>query len=470
MDAPHFVEEFESEPALPPWYRGLAPWLIGVAAGAMLIAFGAAYEAATAVESPLDGAVILIHDDTDAAIPEGVTAAAGQGDALPVTIYSLPRDDDALPDDGSPAEVFANLFPRVRLVTLDGEAAEALSTLLAPMVTQGVAPQPGDSELLAGPGAALDELVFGGEHYAVSGRLGHDAGIFYGVYIALGALPSAAIADTHETRAGYLFLDRQSLRDALPDDDGDGFTLSTGMHFAPGVTIGLAIFGLFVVAVSGSVAWIRLFQNLAGRGGFLLRPAFNACRDEAALLVRAHAILYGVFFSMMALGLIFTDTYAAVLAYVQEIFTTGDLQQIGEAYESGNILAAKFQTWRHNYLVATVLLSALPSLLIPGAALIKNALSFALIGFVMVPVLAGTAFVMSFHSITMWLELEAYILVSFAAILIPVRVMRAFAEPGGDPGKAYLQAAGVLGSMTLIAGGILLVAALYEASTLILLR
>jgi hypothetical protein len=77
---------------------------------------------------------------------------------------------------------------------------------------------------------------------------------------------------------------------------------------------------------------------------------------------------------------------------------------------------------------------------------------------------------MSFHSITMWLELEAYILVSFASVLLPVKVMRAFAEPGGNPGQAYVQGAIILGSMTLIAGIILLVAALYEATTLILLR
>ena len=455
-------------PAHPPWYRGLGRWSLGVLAGAAIIALGSAYEQWTKTPSPLDDAIlVLLVAGND--LPDGLGEAINAGTVLPVTLYQLESAEDALPMEGPLAE-FADMVPRQWLLTAEGDAAAQLITLLEPHVASGALPGPGEHALAAGPGMSQSHIELGGHRFAVAANLDREAGMFHGMPLMFAPLPPESAEAARETRNGYFAIARDTFRDAVPLEEREVFTLHSGLYFAPAMTILLAILGLIIVAIAGSIVWIRLMQNLAGRGGRLLRPAFDACRDEGPLLIGTHAILYGTFFAMMFLGLVFTDAYVLLLTVVREIFASGPLKDIGEAYESGNIIAAKFETWRHNYLFATVLVSALPSLFVPGAALVKNMVSFALLGFVLVPVMADSAFVMSFHSITMWLELEAYILVSFAAVLLPIKVLRALLQRGGDVQKAYIEGAKILGSMTLFVGGLLLVAALYEATTLILLR
>lgn len=467
--APPPVPEVEAQPPAPhaggAWHAGIAPWVAGVAAGCAVIGLGALLEGTRDHETPLRDAVIAVHP------------GAGNGDAAADTDTAWRDAEGAIPlvllrEPNAPEDPFDEarrlVTPRTTVVAIEPDGFDGIRPQLEALLTDGRLPAPGGGEVVAGPGAGEDRVALAGEAFTVVGRLGPDAAIFRHAYLHPGSIPVPERSDLI-TREGALFPDLDTLEAAVPGETREQLTLTAGAHLAPGGTIALTMLGLLIVALAGSGAWIRLLQNLRGRGGPLLRPAFEACAAHGPLLIGMHAALYAVFFGLMLLSLRLPDTYFVVVAFVQEMFTTGDLQTIGEAYQSGNVLWAKLETWRHNFLFATVLLSTLPSFFVPGAALVKNAASFALLGFGLAPLIEGSARVMTFHAITMWIELEAYILVSFASVLLPVRVLRALAN-GDDAARAYRDGAIALVSMTVLAGIILLVGALYEAVTLINLR
>jgi hypothetical protein len=73
----------------------------------------------------------------------------------------------------------------------------------------------------------------------------------------------------------------------------------------------------------------------------------------------------------------------------------------------------------------------------------------------------------TFHSITMVLELEAYVIASFAISVLPIRVLRGLIA--GNVVEEYRHGMSVVGSGTVLVGAMLALAALYEAATIILL-
>jgi len=228
------------------------------------------------------------------------------------------------------------------------------------------------------------------------------------------------------------------------------------------------VVGLMLVATGGAIVQIRLFQILAGRRTGLLAPIFAEVRKAPFLLAVLHVIIYGAFFMAMALGLRSPFAFLMVEDLVTSAFREGDLAYIGAAYASGNIPLAMATTFFHNYFVATVGLTLLPSLIIPFAGVLKTLGTFAMVGFAMAPIYTGTAAGMVYHSITMTLELEAYIIAAFAVTMYPIRFVTGFARSGSLMGA--LDGLKVMGSAIVLTGVMLAIAAAYEAVTLIMLR
>ena len=112
--------------------------------------------------------------------------------------------------------------------------------------------------------------------------------------------------------------------------------------------------------------------------------------------------------------------------------------------------------------------SALPSLVFPFAGLFKNLLSFGFVGFVMTPLWTGSAAQNTYHSITLTLELEAYVVVTFAVCALPIRVVRGWQS--GEWATQYLAGLRIIVGAVALAGIMLTIAAVYEATTLILLH
>ena len=116
-----------------------------------------------------------------------------------------------------------------------------------------------------------------------------------------------------------------------------------------------------------------------------------------------------------------------MLEVVKQQFTEGDLAYIGEAYLSGDILAAANATWVNNFLLQTLAMGVLPSLVPLGIGFFKTLLSLGIVGFAMAPMWTDIIGNYVLHSGTMVLELEPYVIVAWACILWPVRFIKGIA-------------------------------------------
>jgi hypothetical protein len=181
--------------------------------------------------------------------------------------------------------------------------------------------------------------------------------------------------------------------------------------------------------------------------------------------VSLHLVLYGVFFLSMAAGLVWPGANAALKAWVGAVFSEGGLSYVGQAYASGNIVHAATATFYHNFVTATLVWNIGLSLVIPFIGLFKTAVSLGLVGFAMAPIWSNTFAGYTYHSVTMGIELEAYILATFSIVVYALHFFRGIVRGNflHEWGQGFQTA---LGS-AVIAGVLLAVAALYEAVTLI---
>jgi len=149
-------------------------------------------------------------------------------------------------------------------------------------------------------------------------------------------------------------------------------------------------------------------------------------------------------------------------------FDQGSISYIGDALKSKSIFRTTLAVFFNNYVMQTVLLTVGISLILPMIGILKTLLSFLLVGFVMVPSWIGMSGVYSYHSITMTLELEAYVFTCVCVAYFWGSVVDGVLNKdfGGGLKRGFL----ALMSGTLLAGIMLAFAGLYESVTLILAR
>lgn len=341
----------------------------------------------------------------------------------------------------------------------------------APVLESGRLPGPGRYEVLAGVYCRLDEFEFDGRRFRVSGRLRRGVAGLEFAYVFPGD-PSTLRHFTAETGAteGWFHPEgAELLVDALSDEelmfsrDFVGGRAPTNPFYAR-----LTLLGLMLAAAGGAIVQVRLFTALGERGGGPFRPAFRAVSRRPGLLWGLHAVFYGGFFGAMLLATNFpVGQMRFEQMLVQSFGSGGPLEYVGEAYASSNILVAAFATWLNNYVVQTVGLTFLISI-VPFLGLLKNFVTFFMVGFAMAPSWTGAAGPFTYHAITMTLELEGYVFACFFVVVVTVNAVRAAFGALGGP--SFVAVAKLAGSSLLLTGVMLGVAALYEATTLILLR
>lgn len=360
---------------------------------------------------------------------------------------------------------------------------------LAPLLAAGRLPGPGEPEVLAGDLAQLEAFALDGVTFCVVGRL--ERGI--------GGLTRAYVLPAHDALRPHFFDEAGAEpgwlepKGAMPraeqghaatpgpeqDDSGASDAPEAGgpARFPERVsgtartTLGVlwgTVLGLLLVAAGGAVGQVRLLRRLSDRRCGVLQPILREIVARPRLLVCLHLLLYGLFFALMCAGVQYPVLNARVVGFVMGEFSEGSLKYIGAAYASENILRATLATFFHNYVIATVLSSILPSLFIPFAGVVKNGLSFAVVGFAMAPIWTGSNEMLVYHAITLTLELEAYVIAAFSACILPLRVFRGLSL--GPLGREWGRGLAAIASGTVLAGVMLAVAALYEATTLVLLR
>ncbi len=339
-----------------------------------------------------------------------------------------------------------------------------------PLLATGRAPAPGQQEVAAGPLVRrTDQINLDGEVFTVVGQFKPSVA---GLSFAYALPQSEGMAGYFAPEAGgkkaWVVTDAAK---ALIERAGAGETLAS-RKLAPGgalltITPVLAtIASLILIAAAGSLFQVRLVM-LFLRWRTPLRPMLRAMSGYMSLLQGLHLLHYAFFFVFMLAGNWFPRTNLFAVEVVREIFTEGPLKHVGSAYASGSIVLASWATFYNNYLVQTVQYCIVPSLFIPFLGVLKNLLAFSFAGFAMTPIWAGHADMLTYHSITMVLEFEGYILAAFAVVLFPYLLVRGLAE------ESFLtrlkESVLIVGSGTLLAGLVLAAAAFYEAATLILI-
>ncbi len=339
-----------------------------------------------------------------------------------------------------------------------------LSTL-EPLLASGRMPRPGYPEVLAGAFADRGDIYADDAHFEVVGRLSRTASGLATAYV----MPADDVWEPlFEKTMTWGWLDPNGLKNlaAMKEESRLGKETEVfGGHFpASMLSVWCTMAGLALAAAGGSVLHRIVFQRI--RTGLFS----TACRafDAHARLVRAmHLGLYGGFFGAAAFTLLNPQINIIAMNFITHAFSEGSLNYVGDAYRSGNVFLAALTTWVNNYLLQTVVLTMLLSLAIPYAGILKTLASFTFAGFGMAPLWSGIAANYTFHSVTMVLELEAYIYACVAVAIFWLKLAEALRQRNSAP---VLEGTRIMASATVLAGVQLAIAGLYEALTLILLR
>lgn len=433
-----------------------------LAVGILLITVTSHFEGKQNSDAPLENGLLGISDQPP------------WDDAIPALIQKLPLSnfpeyEQALKMfEGTPneeqADELKNFLPRERCILMD-----LTDQRLAGIVASGRAPIPGANEALAGHWAKRDTFEIDGEIFTVVGRITRTASglsFAYVIPVNIDIQQGYALA-RDDWAAGWYHpngIERLQSMDEGEREQLSGVTLIRPSIPARPKHAWAVVIGLVLVALGGALAQTQLLVHLSRRPFGILTPILGAIRAHPILYTLCHFVLYGTLFTGMAIALFLPAYHLMLLEVTTQQFESGGLAYVADAYASGNIPLAAAMTFVNNYFMATVATTALPSLFIPFAGVLINALRFGLVGFVMSPMSADMASTYIFHSITLTLELEAYVIAVFAICLWPISIARSFRHDG--EWKIGLKA---MASGTLLTGIMLAIAALYEAASLILL-
>lgn len=481
------MNEFPAAPTDAPAYplpppllpRGLLLGVLLIATGMLIMVVVGGLEYGWLAEQPWHAALIVAGRPVDAE------------DALPVWIRAVPREKA---ETGNPFldELQAGFDAQHMDITVFPEEyaimAEVSEDMLAKLTVTGRPPVPGRAEALAGDLALGTPFVLDGVAFDVVGLLDQGISGFPFAYLVPRHPALAAIfEDSTETLEGVLIedglmrlyelfggdtsgavVDLPEDVDALDDEETESETFLLGgrartrLHFAWAV-----VAALMITTLGGAIVHVSLFVRWGNYAPRMLRPVLRAIAAHPALFTFMHLLLYGLFFAAMAQGVAQPVLNYVAADYIGSIFTEGGLSYIGDAYASGEIVRAAAATFFNNYIVQTLGLTFGISIVPLALGVVKTALSFIMVGFVMAPVWTGIAAGYSFHSITMVLELEAYIVACFVVVLWTRRCFRAMYENRivGEMRENFA----LYGSGIVLTGLMLALAAFYEAATLILL-
>ena len=411
---------------------------------------------------------------------------------IPVRVRSVPKEN--FPDAPEWIEMLRatedgrDLIEAAGLEKTELIVAAALSPdELAPLLESGRLPARGAPELLAGSLVRLETFTMDGIQFQVVGKLHPAISGFAFAYLlpddpALGPLFSPDAGATEGTvhpegltKLGDLLnTDAQDAQDAQDGEEEEKEEKIGAPKILGGRALTTSIFAwgtwaaLLLAMTGGAFAQIQFLKILARRRSWIFQPFLLELVQRPRLLLGTHVALLGMFFGFMAYGLTQPLLCRQIMNYISMAFSEGDLRYIGDAYASGNILLAAKATFTQNYLLNTLVLTFGLSVVPLAVGALKTAASFGIVGLGMTPLWVGTATGYSYHSITMILELEPYVIASFVVLVWPIRLVRGLLT-GDLKGEAVVGMRVFLGGI--VATGVMLaVAALYEATTLILLR
>lgn len=426
----------------------------------------------------------------------GPVAGSPPVDAIPALIRVVPLDN--FPEQQQvleAAEALTWMESGETLKALGYDRTEAL--MLAPvptgdmegMLQSGRLPSPGKPEVLAGDLCRIDSFKVDNITFNVTGRLRPGVGALTFTYLLpeheawlplfqgaddtvegwilpegmldpVGALIDAGLLKEEDSE------DKDAIKtaqEALMVYEGSHFHAMTRTH--PGLAIACTIvLALMLVGAATIATEMLLLCRVNGPG--LLRGLSLQVSTNLRGWYAVHIICYGTFIAAMCAGLADPLGNMQMLDFVRAQFSEGGLAYVGDAYLSGDIIAAANATWVNNYLLQTVLMTIVPSVLPVALGFFKTLVSFGMVGFAMAPGWTDTISGYTFHSGTMVLELEPYVLVAYVVLLWPKWFFQGIFVTR-DFGARLARWINLVFEAAVVSGILLYLAAIYEGITLI---
>ena len=441
--------------------------LIGVTLGVLVILAAGYYEQRTLQQRPFADALYAFGK-----VPEWVEPIPIQSRRLPRNAF--PSVYDALDEmrnsaQGQAREDIETLIQSTGVMDTERIIQVPFTQeLLQSALLTGRLPEPGKPELLAGANARLNEFKIDGQTFRVVGRLRRAASPFHFAYLIPKHEAWLPIFEEHPAaETGWFDLQgRIGLRQSAdPRKDIETYNLEAiEVPTDPRITAA-TISGLMLVALFGAMAHLSVFRVLMPLRCGPLRPAFRVVLTRPRVVILMHLLLFGSFFAMTLAATRMPVPNMWLLSFIRHTFDHGELQHVGQAYASGNIPMAAWATFFNNYIIQTLILTFAISLVIPMIGILKTLLSFLMVGFGMSPIWAGAAMGYSYHSITLTLELEAYIIA--CVIVFHFWAHLAMTLIKGQFRRRLKESLQALASGLLLTALMLATAAAYEAITLI---
>ncbi|MBI5094156.1 MAG: stage II sporulation protein M [Candidatus Hydrogenedentes bacterium] len=393
----------------------------------------------------------------------------------PIHVRTLPQDslapfDQILASALDSPEIRAQLPTDIPSITEKLVGITLTGDEWGPLLASGRPPRPGANEAVAGDFTHLSAITVGGETYQVTGRLQRGVAGLTTSYVVSFEDHKELFAESTGATTGWIDpngVDRMQASDMPRNEQRQRRLYGGSAPNNPWLTTS-AILTLAIMAGAGSMGHIRLFRALGHRPQGLLKPVLEAVNAWPRLFGACHVLFYVCVFAAMLAALEFPRANLLLMEIFRWTFSEGGLSNVGSAYESGNVLYAAWATFQHNFVVATLALAILPSMIFFFSGFALNAFRFCIVGLGMSPIIAGSVTHFSYHSITMVLELEAYIVASFFIVLWPVQLFRGVTS--GNIGAEWRKGLAIVSSGTVLVGIMLAIAAVYEATTIILFR
>ena len=195
----------------------------------------------------------------------------------------------------------------------------------------------------------------------------------------------------------------------------------------------------------------------------------NIVRQNGRAYATINLIYYGLVIAAMLLVAAYPEMQKTLQKGIGRSFHAGPLASVGWAYQSGNVWAAILLTFVVNLLFGSVLTITVPSMIMPFSGFLMGASRAILWGLMLSPADPRIRGMMIPHSLTLFLEGQAYIL----ALLAVYVAGKAFIQPRSvgvvTHGKGYVQGLRQTGSLYVLVTLFLAVAAVYEALEVIYL-
>ncbi|MGD0382745.1 MAG: hypothetical protein ABSA77_04420 [Thermoguttaceae bacterium] len=342
------------------------------------------------------------------------------------------------------------------------------------MLESGRLPEPGTKEVLADPHtSSRDRIIVGNEKLTVVGVLKKTNSLHLDACYAADdpAMRNMLEKNGKTLAGGYLISsdDLKKIEDVKKQFPRKELTAISALDRMKKAAYYNYALGELLFLLGGSGLLIKGYMFAARRitNAWIGAPLAEINRHWK-LFSLMHAVYFGLFLiGMLAIyeaPLLQDFLLAAISGQIEN--KTGVLGVLGTVYESRNIALAAVVTLLVNFFVGSLLVITLPSVIVPGIGVFMAVFRATLWGLLLAPSYMALAGGEIFHSGTLLLEGEGYILAAFFALLVPIYLFSP--KEGENVGTRYARAVLMNLKGNIIVFIMLAIAAAYEAIEVIL--